>query len=77
MRIKGFFGILVFLLLVLGGGLLFLSSRLNMIYFYIGEGLVLFILCYLPFFYRKIVKPLNGTVARTGFQQPVKSRGAI
>ena len=59
MRIKGFFGILVFLLLVLGGGLLFLSSRLNMIYFYIGEGLVLFILCYLPFFYRKIVKPLN------------------
>ena len=59
MRIKGFFGILVFLLLVLGGGLLFLSSRLNMIYFYIGEGLVLFILCYLTFFYRKIVKPLN------------------
>lgn len=59
MRLKGFFGILVFLLLVLGGGLLFLSSRLNMIYFYIGEGLVLFILCYLPFFYRKIVKPLN------------------
>lgn len=59
MRIKGFFGILVFLLLVLGGGLLFLSSRLNMIYFYIGEGLVLFILCYLPFFYRKIVKQLN------------------
>ncbi|MCS3232882.1 ATP-binding protein [Bacteroides thetaiotaomicron] len=50
---------LVFLLLVLGGGLLFLSSRLNLIYFYIGEGLVLFILCYLPFFYRKIVKPLN------------------
>ncbi|MCS2841925.1 ATP-binding protein [Bacteroides thetaiotaomicron] len=59
MRIKGFFGILVFLLLFLGGGLLFLSSRLNLIYFYIGEGLVLFILCYLPFFYRKIVKPLN------------------
>lgn len=59
MRIKGFFGILVFLLLALGGGLLFLSSRLNLIYFYIGEGLVLFILCYLPFFYRKIVKPLN------------------
>ena len=59
MRIKGFFGILVFLLLVLGGGLLFLSSRLNLIYFYIGEGLVLVILCYLPFFYRKIVKPLN------------------
>lgn len=59
MRIKGFFGILVFFLLILGGGLLFLSSRLNLICFYIGEGLILFILCYLPFFYRKIVKPLN------------------
>ena len=59
MRIKGFFGILVFLLLLLGGGLLFLSSRLNLIYFYVGEGLILFILCYLQFFYRKIVKPLN------------------
>ena len=44
MRIKGFFGILVFLLLLLGGGLLFLSSRLNLIYFYVGEGLILFIM---------------------------------
>ena len=37
----------------------FWSWGVDMIYFYIGEGLVLFILCYLPFFYRKIVKPLN------------------
>ena len=76
MRIKGFFGILVFLLLVLGGGLLFLSSRLNLIYFYIGEGLVLFILCYLPFFYRKIVKPLNsiGSGMELLREQDVSSR---
>ena len=59
MRIQGFFYILVFLLLVLGGVLLFLSSQLNTIFFYIGEGLILFIFIYLIFFYRKIVKPLN------------------
>lgn len=59
MRIKGFFYILVFLLLALGGLLLYLSSRLNTIFFYIGEGLILFILIYLTFFYRKLVKPLN------------------
>ena len=59
MRIKGFFYILVFLLLALGSVLLFLSSQLNTIFFYIGEGLILFILIYMTFFYRKIVKPLN------------------
>jgi nitrogen fixation/metabolism regulation signal transduction histidine kinase len=58
-RIKGFFYILVFLLLALGGVLLYLSSQLNTIFFYIGEGLILFILIYLAFFYRKLVKPLN------------------
>lgn len=59
MRIQGFFYILVFLLLALGGVLLFLSSQLDTIFFYIGEGLILFIFIYLIFFYRKIVKPLN------------------
>lgn len=59
MRIKGFFLILVFLLLGLGGVLLYLSSQMNIVFFYIGEGLILFILFYLMFFYRKIVKPLN------------------
>lgn len=59
MRIKGFFYILVFLLLALGGVLLYLSSQLNTLFFYIGEGLILFILIYLTFFYRKLVKPLN------------------
>lgn len=59
MRIKGFFYILVFLLLALGSVLLLLSSQLNAVFFYIGEGLILFILIYLTFFYRKLVKPLN------------------
>lgn len=59
MRIKGLFYILVFLLLALGGVLLFLSSQLHTVFFYIGEGLILFILFYLAFFYRKLVKPLN------------------
>lgn len=59
MRIQGFFYILIFLLLALGGVLLFLSSQLDTIFFYIGEGLILFIFIYLIFFYRKIVKPLN------------------
>lgn len=59
MRIKGFFLILVFLLLGLGGVLLYLFSQINIVFFYIGEGLILFILFYLMFFYRKIVKPLN------------------
>lgn len=59
MRIKGFFFILIFLLLILSGVLLYLFSRVNTLFFYVGEGLVLFILLYLTFFYRKIVKPLN------------------
>lgn len=59
MRIKGFFTILVALLLVLAGLLLYLSSKMSLIHFYIGEGIILFLLLYLIFFYRKIVKPLN------------------
>ena len=59
MRIKGFFAILIFLLLSLSGLLLYLSSQIGLIHFYIGEVLILFILLYLLFFYRKIVKPLN------------------
>nr|WP_223854653.1 ATP-binding protein [Bacteroides sp. GM023] len=47
------------MLLALGGVLLYLSSQLNTVFFYIGEGLILFILIYLTFFYRKLVKPLN------------------
>lgn len=46
-------------MLALGGILLFLSSQLNTLFFYIGEGLVFFILIYLAFFYRKLIKPLN------------------
>ena len=59
MRIKGFFYIFVILLLILGIGLLCLSGQLRPTFFYVGEGLILFILVYLVFFYRKIVKPLN------------------
>lgn len=59
MRIKGFFIILVLLLLLLAVGLLCLSTQLNLVFFYLGEGLILFILLYLLLFYRKIVKPLN------------------
>lgn len=59
MRIKGFFIILVLLLLILAVGLLCLSTQLNRVFFYLGEGLILFILLYLLLFYRKIVKPLN------------------
>ena len=59
MRIKGFFYIFVILLLILGIGLLCLSGQIRPAFFYVGEGLILFILVYLVFFYRKIVKPLN------------------
>lgn len=59
MRIKGFFIILVLLLLILAVGLLCLSTQLNVVFFYLSEGLILFILLYLLLFYRKIVKPLN------------------
>lgn len=59
MRIKGFFYLLVFLLLFLSGVLLYLSSRLNMTFFYLAEGLILLILIYLTIFYRKLVKPLQ------------------
>lgn len=59
MRIKGFFAIFIILLLILSGLMLYLSSQMENIYFYIGEGLILFLLLYLMFFYRKIVKPLN------------------
>lgn len=59
MRLKGFFFILVFLLLSIGGFFFYLAGRLLPLYFYIAEGLVIFTLLYLIVFYRKIVKPLN------------------
>lgn len=59
MRIKGYFFILVFLLAILSGGLLCFASQLNSTFFYVGEGVIFFILFYLIFFYRKIVKPLK------------------
>lgn len=59
MQLKGFFFILVLLLLAIGGFFFSLMGKLLPLYFYIAEGLVLFTLIYLIIFYRKIVKPLN------------------
>lgn len=59
MRVKDCFFILVFLLVILGGGLFCFAGRLSPILFYVGEGVILFILLYLLFFYRIIVRPLN------------------
>lgn len=59
MRVKDCFFILVFLLVLLGGGLFCFAGRLSPILFYVGEGVILFILLYLLFFYRIIVRPLN------------------
>lgn len=59
MRLKGFFFILVLLLLFIGGFIVYLAGKLLPLYFYIAEGLVVFTLLYLILFYRKIVKPLN------------------
>lgn len=58
MRIKGFFGILVFLLLLLGVDY-FPFKPVEPDLFLCRGGADPFILCYLQFFYRKIVKPLN------------------
>lgn len=58
MRIKGYFYILVYLLLLLSGVLLYLSGQLDKTFFYTAEGLIIFILIYLRYFYRKLVKPL-------------------
>lgn len=59
MRLKGFFFILVLLLLFIGGFFVYLAGKLLPLYFYIAEGLVVLTLLYLIVFYRKIVKPLN------------------
>lgn len=58
MRIKNYFYILVYLLLFLGGVLIYLSRQLDMTFFYAAEGLIILILIYLRYFYRKLVKPL-------------------
>lgn len=59
MRIRGFFFILVFLLLLLCGLFLYLTDAMPRAYFYAGEGLIVLTLLYLILFYRKLVKPLK------------------
>ena len=59
MRIKSFFFILVFLLLALGGALIWLGRGMSLLHWGVAEGIVILILVYLVFFYQKMVKPLN------------------
>lgn len=59
MRVKGYFFILIIFLAGLSGLLLFLAGKVSPSFLYVGEGIVLVILSYLFFFYRKIVKPLD------------------
>ena len=59
MKLKSFFFILAFLLIVVWVILLFVATQENGWKFYLIEGIVTFSLLYLIYFYRKVVKPLN------------------
>ena len=59
MKLKSFFFILAFLLIVVWVILLFVATQENGWKFYLIEGIVTFSLFYLIYFYRKVVKPLN------------------
>ena len=59
MKLKSFFFILAFLLMVVWIVLLFIATQENGWRFYLMEGIVTFSLFYLGYFYRKVVKPLN------------------
>ena len=59
MKLKSFFFILAFLLIVVWSILLFVATQENGWKFYLIEGIVTFSLFYLIYFYRKVVKPLN------------------
>lgn len=59
MRIKFLFFILVLFLVGLGAFLGFFFHHVQLFYWYVAEGSVVFILIYLSIFYHKIVKPLN------------------
>ena len=59
MKLKSFFFILVFLLMVVWTVLLFIATQENGWRFYLIEGIITFSLIYLVYFYRKVIKPLN------------------
>ncbi|MBQ8441958.1 MAG: HAMP domain-containing protein [Bacteroides sp.] len=59
MKLKSFFFLLAFLLMVVWIILLFIATQENGWRFYLIEGVITFSLIYLVFFYRKVIKPLN------------------
>ena len=59
MKLKSFFFILAFLLIVVWIVLLFIATQENGWRFYLIEGIITLSLIYLVYFYRKVIKPLN------------------
>lgn len=59
MKLKSFFYLLAFLLMVVWSILLFIATQENGWKFYLIEGIVTFSLIYLVYFYKKVIKPLN------------------
>ena len=59
MKLKSFFFLLAFLLLVVWTILLFIATQENGWRFYLIEGIITFSLIYLVYFYKKLIKPLN------------------
>lgn len=59
MRIKGYFFLLVLLLLGIGGVFIYFAKWVDTVYVYALEAVILCILLYMLLFYRKIVKPLD------------------
>jgi len=59
MKLKSFFYLLAFLLIVVWFILLFIATQENGWRFYLIEGIITFSLLYLVYFYKKVIKPLN------------------
>jgi len=59
MKLKSFFFLLAFLLMVVWTILLFIATQENGWRFYLIEGIITFSLVYLVYFYKKVIKPLN------------------
>ena len=59
MKLKSFFFLLAFLLMVVWIILLFIATQENGWRFYLIEGIITFSLVYLIYFYKKVIKPLN------------------
>ena len=59
MKLKSFFFLLAFLLIVVWILLLFIATEENGWRFYVIEGITTVSLVYLVYFYQKVIKPLN------------------